>query len=61
MPVETKSFFRPDVLRSHLAGYRLPAVDSAKLKHSADLITTGRLRDLVNEAYGLTPDEVALL
>ena len=43
MPVEAKPLFRPDVLRSHLAGYALPAVDSAKIKHWADLIATGRL------------------
>ena len=43
MPVEAKPLFRPDVLRSHLTGYQLPAVDSAKLKHWADLITNGRL------------------
>ena len=43
MRVEAKPLFRPDVLRSHLAGYLLPAVDSAKLEHWADLIATGRL------------------
>jgi len=43
MPVEAKPLFRPDVLRSHLSGYQLPTVDSAKLRHWANLIATGRL------------------
>ncbi|HEX3656564.1 MAG TPA: hypothetical protein VHV55_12185, partial [Pirellulales bacterium] len=43
MPVEAKPLFRPDVLRSHLSGFQLPAVDSAKLNHWAGEITSGRL------------------
>ena len=43
MPVEAKPLFRPDVLRSHLAGFKAPAVDAEKLSHWADLISTGRL------------------
>jgi hypothetical protein len=43
MPVEAKPLFRPDVLRSHLAGFSLPSVGAAKLEHWADLIATGRL------------------
>lgn len=43
MPVEAKPLFRPDVLRSHLLGFPLPTVDSAKLAHWANLIATGRL------------------
>jgi hypothetical protein len=43
VPVEAKPLFRPDVLRSHLAGFPLPAVDGAKLNHWASLIGTGRV------------------
>jgi hypothetical protein len=43
MPVEAKPLFRPDVLRSHLSGFRLPAVDSAKLSHWASEISSGRV------------------
>ena len=54
MPVEAKPLFRPDVLRARLAGFALPAhVDAFRLEH--------HLSDLVNAAYHLTPDEIALL
>jgi Eco57I restriction-modification methylase/Putative RNA methylase family UPF0020 len=43
MPVEAKPLFRPDVLRSHLSGFQLPAIDSAKLNHWASEITSGRV------------------
>src|SRR5438270_888362 len=43
MPVEAKPLFRPDVLRSHLSGFQLPALDSAKLTHWAGEIASGRL------------------
>ena len=45
MPIEAKPLFRPDVLRSHLAGFELPAhVDALrpKLAHWADLIASGK-------------------
>ena len=74
MPIDAKPLFRPDVLRSHLAGFELPAhVDQLrpKLKHWADLLASGiaaevlilknEIGNLVNEAYGLTPEEVALM
>ena len=41
MPVEAKPLLRPDVLRPHLAAFRLS--------------------DLLNQAYGLTPEEVDLM
>jgi hypothetical protein len=43
MPVEAKRLFRPDVLRSHLSGFRLPPVDTAKLDHWAREISSGRI------------------
>lgn len=43
MPVEAKPLFRPDVLRSHIAGFQMPAVDAAKLSHWAGEISSGRL------------------
>jgi hypothetical protein len=43
MPVESKPLFRPDVLRSHLSGFQLPALDRTKLDHWASEITSGRL------------------
>jgi hypothetical protein len=43
MPVEAKPLFRPDVLRSHLAGFQLPAVDATKLAHWASEISSGRV------------------
>jgi hypothetical protein len=45
VPIEAKPLFRPDVLRSHLAGFELPAhVDGLrpKLKHWADLLASGK-------------------
>ena len=45
MPVEAKPLFRPDVLRTHLAGFALPAhVDACrpKLAHWADLLASGK-------------------
>jgi hypothetical protein len=43
MPVDAKPLFRPDVLRSHLSDFQLPAVDSAKLTHWASEISSGRV------------------
>jgi hypothetical protein len=43
MPVEAKPLFRPEVLRSHLSGFQLPAVDSGKLNHWASEISSGRV------------------
>jgi hypothetical protein len=43
MPVEAKPLFRPDVLRSHLSGFAMPAVDSAKLDHWANEVSSGRV------------------
>src|SRR5689334_9029181 len=43
MPVEAKPLFRPDVLRPHLSAFYLPPVDSAKLSHWANLISSGRV------------------
>jgi hypothetical protein len=43
MPVEAKPLFRPDVLRSHLSGFQLPAVDSSILDHWATEISSGRV------------------
>jgi hypothetical protein len=43
MPVEAKPLFRPDVLRTHLSAFPLPAVDSAKLTHWASEISSGRV------------------
>lgn len=43
MPVEAKPLFRPDVLRSHLSGFQVPAVDAAKLNHWASEISSGRV------------------
>ncbi|MDZ4782264.1 MAG: N-6 DNA methylase [Planctomycetia bacterium] len=43
MPVDAKPLFRPDVLRSHLADFKLPSFDSTKLNHWAGLISSGRL------------------
>src|SRR5436190_1234427 len=43
MPVEAKPLFRPDVLRSHLSGFQLPAVDAAKLHHWASEISSGHV------------------
>jgi hypothetical protein len=51
VPVEAKPLFRPDVLRSHLAGFQLPAHVEAvrpKLNHWAGLIATRRI-DSFNE------------
>lgn len=45
MPVEAKPLFRPDVLRTHLVGFELPAdVDACrrKLAHWADLLGSGK-------------------
>jgi hypothetical protein len=45
VPIEAKPLFRPDVLRSHLAGFELPAhvnVMRPKLKHWADLMASGK-------------------
>jgi hypothetical protein len=45
VPVEAKPLFRPDVLRTHLAAFSLPAhVDAfrPKLAHWADLISSGK-------------------
>ena len=45
MPIEAKPLFRPDVLRTHLAGFELPAhVDAfrPKLAHWADLLSSGK-------------------
>ncbi|MBX3435422.1 MAG: N-6 DNA methylase [Pirellulales bacterium] len=43
MPVEAKPLFRPDVLRSHLSAFQMPAVDAAKLTHWAGEISSGRI------------------
>jgi hypothetical protein len=43
MPVEAKPLFRPDVLRSYLLGFQTPVVDSAKLDHWANEISSGRV------------------
>lgn len=43
MPVEAKPLFRPDVLRSHLSGFQMPAVDTARLSHWASEISSGRV------------------
>ena len=49
MPIEAKPLFRPDVLRTHLAAFELPAGADAfrpKLAHWADLLSTGRANTL---------------
>jgi len=49
VPVEAKPLFRPDVLRTHLAGFELPAhVDAfrPKLAHWADLLASGKANAL---------------
>jgi hypothetical protein len=60
VPVDAKPLFRPDVLRSHLAGFRLPELDVSKLTHWAGLISSGRLdgfkeqeilRDFLNDFF----------
>lgn len=43
MPVEAKPLFRPDVIRSRLAGFQLPASDFPKLSHWANEISSGRI------------------
>ncbi|NUQ66013.1 MAG: hypothetical protein HUU20_26430 [Pirellulales bacterium] len=46
MPVERKPLFRPDVLRVHLAGFRLPAnVESCRpnLQRWAELVASGHI------------------
>jgi hypothetical protein len=43
MPVEAKPLFRPDVLRAHLSGFQMPAVDAAKLDHWASEVSSGRV------------------
>ncbi|MGE5191833.1 MAG: Eco57I restriction-modification methylase domain-containing protein [Deltaproteobacteria bacterium] len=57
MPVEAKPLFRPDVLRTHLAGFSLPPVDSAKLEHWADLIASRRIDNFGEEE--ILPDFLA--
>ena len=57
MPVEAKPLFRPDVLRSHLAGFQLPdRVEGirSKLDHWAGLIASRRI-DKFNEQQ-ILPD-----
>ena len=49
MPVEAKPLFRPDVLRSHLSGFSVPTVDSARLEHWAELIASGRIDNFEEE------------
>ena len=76
MPIERERLFRPDVIHQHLTAFALPERIGAvrpKLTHWARTIEPARqlvtesmtlarqLSDLVNEAYGLTPDEVNLL
>ncbi len=60
MPVDAKPLFRPDVLRSHLADFKLPSVEASKLTHWAGLISSGRLdgfkeheilRDFLNDFF----------
>jgi hypothetical protein len=60
VPVEAKPLFRPDVLRSHLSGFAMPAVDASKLGHWASLIASGRidgfreqeiLREFLSDAF----------
>lgn len=43
MPVEAKPLFRPDVLRSHLAGFQSSGFDRSKLDHWARLISPGKI------------------
>ena len=60
MPVEAKPLFRPDVLRSHLSGFQMPAVDSAKLAHWAGEISSGRV-DRFNEQEIFAPALILLI
>ena len=60
MPVEAKPLFRPDVLRSHLAGFELPPhveVVGPKLDHWAGLIANRRI-DTFNEQQILPSDRL---
>jgi len=50
MPVEAKRLFRPDVLRSHLSGFRLPTVDTTKLDHWAREIISGQIAPSIKTA-----------
>jgi len=43
MPVEAKPLFRPDVLRSHLSGFKPPKINTAKLRHWAGEISSGKV------------------
>ena len=52
MPIEAKPLFRPDVLRSHLAGFELPAhVEGLrpKLKHWSDLLASGKVNTFTEQ------------
>jgi len=42
VPVEAKPLFRPEVIRPHLAGFRLPANASATMARWGDMLSTGR-------------------
>ena len=50
MPIEAKPLFRPDVLRTHLAAFELPARIDAfrpKLKHWANLLASEKANGFV--------------
>jgi hypothetical protein len=57
VPVEAKPLLRPDVLRSQLAGFELPAhVDSLrpKLNHWADLLALDKANTLKEQERAQT-------
>ena len=60
MTIEAKPLFRPDVLRSHLAGFELPArVDELrpKLKHWADLLASDKVK-IRDSATGIVTNSI---
>ena len=69
MPVEAKPLFRPDFLRTHLDAFPLAnrraeygrSIDPGRALAAEALTPENEIRTLVNAAYGLTPEEVALM
>ncbi len=60
MPIEAKPLFRPDVLRTHLAAFELPAHIDAfrpKLKHWADLLASDKANSFKEQE--ILPDFLA--
>ena len=73
MPVEAKPLFRPDVVRNHVAGFKLPALVEQfqpTLEKWQNLIAAltrqladaeAEINDRVYKLFHLTPDEIKLL